>query len=216
VDALMDGRDIRSAGEIASLSKEEVRKVFEALRTVLSEGAARRPAREAALREQPARHSADARKSHRTVDAAGRLSLTVFTDGASRGNPGRSACAAIVFAADGQELLRRTKILGVTTNNVAEYEGVIMGLGLAHDLGAAEVHLKLDSELVVRQLNGQYRVKNEALKLLYEEAAGVLSTFRKSTVSHVPRKDNQEADRLVNKALDGEKRGRKSKKDRGE
>ncbi len=193
IEALMEGRDVESAAGIASISKREVAAAFEALKIILSEEP---------VRGESARTSA--------------LVLTVFSDGASRGNPGRSACAVILYDAKGDELLRRTKILGVTTNNVAEYEGVLMGLELAQDLGAAEVHLKLDSELVVRQLNGQYRVKSEALEPLYLQAVQLLSSFPKATVSHVQRKDNMEADRLVNKALDGEKRPPKKRGNRGE
>lgn len=193
VEALMGGKDIESAAGIASVSKREVAAALDALKAVLSEEP---------VRGKPGRTSS--------------LALTIFTDGASRGNPGRAACAAILYDANGDELLRRTKILGVTTNNVAEYEGVLMGLELAQDLGGSELHLKLDSELIVRQLNDQYRVKSEALKPLYLQAVHLLSSFPKATVSHVHRKDNMEADRLVNKALDGEKRPPKKSEDRRE
>jgi ribonuclease HI len=182
IEALLEGRDIRSAGNIASLAAGEITPALEALASILSEA----PEREKGNKVSP-------------------LGLVVFSDGASRGNPGKSACAVIIYDASGEELLRRTKILGVATNNVAEYEGVLLGLQLARDLGAAELHLKLDSELVVRQLNGAYKVKSTILKPLYLQAVRLLSTFPQAIVTYVPRKENKEADVLVNKALDGKK-----------
>jgi ribonuclease HI len=180
IDALMKGRTIGAASKIASLASSEVTPALEALQSILSE----EPVKEKNLK-------------------IAKLGLTVFSDGGSRGNPGKSACAAIIYDAEGDELLRRSKILGVTTNNVAEYEGVILGMQLALDLGATELHLKLDSELVVRQLNDEYKVKSAALKPLYLQAVRLLSSFPKATVSYVPRKENKEADKLVNKTLDG-------------
>lgn len=129
--------------------------------------------------------------------------LTVHADGASRGNPGEAACAAIVLDARGEELLRRSRRLGVATNNVAEYEAVLMGLDLAAQLGAREVELRLDSELVVRQLNGQYKVKHPGLQPLYARAIKALQTFVSWHIIHIPRKENAAADKLANDALDG-------------
>jgi ribonuclease HI len=183
IEALMKGRSIDSALRSSSLSRMDLQSALEALRLILSGRA---------VREETA--------------PASSLGLVVYTDGASRGNPGKAACAAIIYDADGQELLRRAKLLGVTTNNVAEYEGVLLGLELARDLRATEVHLKLDSELVVRQLNGEYRVKSDALKPLYLQASLLLGAFPKATVSYVPRADNKESDKLANQALDGDKK----------
>jgi ribonuclease HI len=190
IESLMKGRDMDAAARSASLSDRDVQSALEALKALLSEG-----------------------KGREREGTMSSLAMVVYTDGASRGNPGKAACAAIIYDADGQELLRRTKLLGVATNNVAEYEGVLLGLELARDLRAAEVHLKLDSELVVRQLNGEYRVKSADLKPLYMRASLLLGAFRRVTVSHVPREDNKETDRLANKVLDGakKKRGRGEK-----
>lgn len=185
IEALMDGQTVASARKTASLTNREVAQALEALRSILSEG--------------------PARKGREKERKTSQLGLTVFSDGGSRGNPGKSACAAILYDAEGDELLRRSKTLGVTTNNVAEYEGVILGMELARDLGATELHLKLDSELVVRQLNEEYKVKSPALKPLYLQAVRLLGSFPKATVSYVPRRENKEADKLVNKTLDGKK-----------
>ncbi|NIM19105.1 MAG: reverse transcriptase-like protein [Candidatus Latescibacteria bacterium] len=176
----MQGEDLESARRIASLEPGDVHRVLEALRSsLLSE------------RKKP------------EAPQPGDLSLVVFTDGASRGNPGEAACAVIVYDKEGSELLRRTRSLGTTTNNVAEYEGVILALEIARELGAAELQLKLDSELVVKQLNKQYKIKNPKLGVLYSRASGLMEAFREVKVLHISREENREADSLVNAALDG-------------
>jgi ribonuclease HI len=101
------------------------------------------------------------------------------------------------------ELIRRAKLLGTATNNQAEYEGVILALELAGQLGAKKLEIRMDSELVVRQLEGRYKVKNEGLRPLYERACKMLDGFKSVAVSHIPRSKNKLADKLVNAALDG-------------
>lgn len=129
--------------------------------------------------------------------------LTAFTDGASRGNPGRAACAVVLFDEKNEELLRRTKLLGVTTNNVAEYEGVILALDYAEALGARALEVRLDSELVVRQLKGEYKVKHPALRKLHARVVERIASFGEVTVVHVPREETALADGLANDELDG-------------
>ncbi|UCH85817.1 MAG: ribonuclease HI family protein [Candidatus Latescibacterota bacterium] len=129
--------------------------------------------------------------------------MTAFTDGASRGNPGDAACAVILFDDTNEELLRRSKRIGVATNNVAEYEGVLLALELAEMLGAKELIIKLDSELVVKQLNKQYKVKHPTLKPLFERARIMIGGFRRVDVTHIPRGENKLADKLANDELDG-------------
>jgi ribonuclease HI len=126
-----------------------------------------------------------------------------FCDGGSRGNPGESACGVLVCDADGNELLRRAKRLGRLTNNQAEYEGVIYALELAGQLGAKKLEIRMDSELVVRQLEGSYKVKNEGLKPYYRRACDLVGEFQSVALTHIPRSDNREADKLVNAVLDG-------------
>lgn len=126
-----------------------------------------------------------------------------YCDGGSRGNPGDAACAVVVFDGGGDELIRQAKRLGEATNNQAEYEGVILALELAGQLGAKKLEIRMDSELVVRQLEGTYKVKNEGLKPLYARACALLDGFKSVAVSHVPRSDNRLADSLVNAVLDG-------------
>lgn len=126
-----------------------------------------------------------------------------FCDGGSRGNPGEAACGVLVFDAGGAELLRRAKRLGRLTNNQAEYEGVIYALELAGQLGAKKLEIRMDSELVVRQLEGSYKVKNEGLKPYYRRACELVGEFQSVALTHIRRSDNREADKLVNAVLDG-------------
>ncbi|UCG53760.1 MAG: ribonuclease HI family protein [Candidatus Latescibacterota bacterium] len=129
--------------------------------------------------------------------------LTAFTDGASRGNPGEAACGVILFDEENEELLRRSKRLGVATNNVAEYQGVILALELAAALGAKILRVNLDSELVVKQLNNEYKVKHPSLKPLFIEANELMKTFDHVEIVHVSREETKFVDKLANDELDG-------------
>ena len=136
------------------------------------------------------------------------MHLTVYADGASRGNPGPAAIGATVQNASGDELASVSEPIGRTTNNVAEYRAAIAGVRAAGDLGAASIDLRLDSELVVRQLAGRYRVKNAALKPLFAALVEALEAVGPYTVGHVPRARNARADALANEALDRPRRPR--------
>jgi ribonuclease HI len=128
--------------------------------------------------------------------------LVLRTDGAARGNPGPAAAGVVVEDARGRALARLGRLLGRATSNEAEYRAVIIALGEAQRLGAKEVELRTDSELLARQLNGVYRVRAPNLKPLHAEARALLGGFAASRVRHVPREENREADRLANRALD--------------
>ena len=133
--------------------------------------------------------------------------MTVHVDGGARGNPGPAAAAAVATGPDGDLLGERSAYLGETTNNVAEYRAVLLGLELAGALGAREVDLVNDSELVARQLGGQYKVKHAGLKPLHAEALSALRRFDRWSVRNVRRESNERADRLVNDQLDEAARG---------
>jgi ribonuclease HI len=133
--------------------------------------------------------------------------VVVYVDGGARGNPGPAAAAAVVTTADGEELAERSAYLGEATNNVAEYRALLLGLELARELGAREVDVVNDSELVSRQIGGEYRVKHAGLKPLYLEAMAALRGFNRWSVRSVPREGNERADQLVNEALDAALRG---------
>lgn len=130
--------------------------------------------------------------------------LRVYSDGASRGNSGPSAIAFIVVGEDGRILKRYSEYVGVRTNNQAEYEAVISALEFASGLPGQEVVCHMDSELVVKQLNGEYRVRSSKLEILWLKVYGLKQKFQKISFIYVPRTDTyiQIVDRLANQALD--------------
>jgi ribonuclease HI len=126
--------------------------------------------------------------------------LVVHVDGGARGNPGPAAAAAVL---DGDGVHdEASELLGVTTNNVAEYRGLLLGLARARELGATEVEVINDSELVAKQINGEYKVKHPDMKPLHAQAIAAFSSFDAWSVRSVPRAQNADADALVNQALD--------------
>ena len=130
------------------------------------------------------------------------MRLVVHVDGGARGNPGPAAAAAVLSTPDGDVVDEATELLGETTNNVAEYRGLLLGLRRARELGATEVEVVNDSELVARQVTGEYRVKHAAMKPLHAEALAALNGFASWSIRSVPRAQNAAADALVNAALD--------------
>ena len=130
------------------------------------------------------------------------MKATLFTDGGSRGNPGPAAFAFVLEADDGTVLAAHGETIGIATNNVAEYRGLVAGLAKAVELAVPEVDVVSDSELLVKQMRGEYKVKNEALRDLSLEAARLARQFDKVEYRHVLRAHNELADRLVNEALD--------------
>ena len=128
--------------------------------------------------------------------------LVVNVDGGARGNPGPAAIAAVLATPDGEILEERSETIGPATNNVAEYRALLLGLDRARALGASEVDLVGDSELVVRQVRGQYRVKNAALRDLNARIREALDGLERWSIRHVRREENARADQLVNEALD--------------
>lgn len=131
----------------------------------------------------------------------------IQADGASRGNPGEAGIGAVIADARGRTIKELKYFLGMATNNVAEYRAVILALQKALDLGAGSVTLHLDSELVVRQLRGEYKVREAHLKLLHREALDILSRFLEYHIHHVPREENRRADQLANEAIEQKLRG---------
>jgi probable phosphoglycerate mutase len=126
----------------------------------------------------------------------------LFTDGGARGNPGPAAYGFVLEAEDGTVLAAEGQAIGVATNNVAEYSGLVAGLRKALELHVPDVEVVSDSELLVKQMRGEYRVKNEALRTLFVEASTLARSLQSVEYRHVKRADNELADRLVNEALD--------------
>jgi ribonuclease HI len=129
--------------------------------------------------------------------------VLIYTDGAARGNPGPAGAGAILRDADGAVLAEIAEPLGHATNNVAEWTAVLLALEEARRLGATQVDLRMDSQLVARQISGIYRVKHPDLKPIHAAVMDLLRTLDGYTVGHVPRELNREADRLSNVAIDG-------------
>ena len=129
--------------------------------------------------------------------------VVIHTDGAAEPNPGPAAIGAVIKDEQGRHIATISRRIGTTTNNQAEYRAVIAALEKAITLGARKVILNSDSELIVRQINGQYRVKNASLKPLHQKVKQLISLLEDFTINHIPRQQNTEADSLANKALDG-------------
>ncbi len=130
--------------------------------------------------------------------------LHTYTDGGARGNPGPAAIGVVVKNTDGDIIATHKEYIGEATNNQAEYRALIKALEMAREAGAEEVVCHLDSELVVKQLKREYKVKNENIAQLFVLAWNLSTGFRKVTFTHVRREYNKEADALVNEALDEE------------
>jgi ribonuclease HI len=130
------------------------------------------------------------------------MKARLFTDGGARGNPGPAAYGFVLESGDGTVLAAKGEAIGTATNNVAEYSGLIAGLQKALELHVPDVEVVSDSELMVKQMRGEYRVKNEALRELYDEATALARRLGKVEYRHVKRAHNELADKLVNDALD--------------
>jgi len=130
------------------------------------------------------------------------VKVVVHVDGGARGNPGPAAAAAVISTPAGEVLAEAAEVIGVATNNVAEYRGLLLGLERARELGATEVEVVNDSELVAKQVNGQYKVKHPDMKPLHAAARKALGGFEHWSIRSVPRARNADADALVNQALD--------------
>ena len=130
------------------------------------------------------------------------LKVYVYIDGGARGNPGQAGAGVVIHDADDNAVIfKGGYFLGETTNNVAEYQALLKALQLADKFGAQMVEIKSDSELLVRQMNGEYRVRNANLKTLFDQARDLMKRFKKCTFSHIPREENKTADKLVNQAI---------------
>jgi ribonuclease HI len=127
--------------------------------------------------------------------------LKIYIDGAARGNPGPAGIGVVILDGNGAKIKEYNKYLGKATNNVAEYNALVYSLQEAHMLGAKEITLCMDSELVAKQLKGEYKVKNENIKPLFEQAIHLINGLETVEVKHIDRSLNKEADKLANVAI---------------
>lgn len=128
--------------------------------------------------------------------------LLIYTDGAARGNPGPAGAGVHIVDREGSVVAEVAQYLGEATNNVAEYRALVIGLERARELGAVAVEIRSDSELVVRQMTGEYKVRNASLRVLHDQAHRVARDFSSIEFVHVRRDSNKDADRLANRAID--------------
>ncbi len=136
------------------------------------------------------------------MEPQGRGEVKLYTDGAARGNPGPAGAGVYITDATDQVLIEKAVYLGETTNNVAEYQALLIGLELSLQLSPQRLLVQMDSELIVRQLSGRYRVTSPRLVPLYRRARELLASFRETRIVHIPREKNRKADRLSNQAID--------------
>ena len=148
-----------------------------------------------------------ARSESSTPPEALEREAVLWTDGAARGNPGPAGIGAILKSETGEVLYTGSEYLGHTTNNVAEYKAVLLGLAGALAQGISRIEVRADSELLIKQLRGEYRVKSPGLKPLFEEARRLIARFTSVKLTHIRRELNGEADRLANQGIDKVARG---------
>jgi ribonuclease HI len=134
--------------------------------------------------------------------ASGPQELLIFVDGASKGNPGPSSIGAVLLGKDGETVKTLSEFIGTATNNTAEYFALIFALQEAVALGAKRVTVKTDSQLMARQFSGEYETREPHVKMLYKLVKRLAKYFDECTVTHIPREENREADRLANRAIE--------------
>lgn len=194
--AVTRGLKVRKGTEVEKAAARAAEELQEAMDLSKSE-------REAKKRERAAAAEVERQATVAAAEVAARPVRTrLFTDGAARGNPGPAGAGAVIVSPEGHIVAKVGKFLGDETNNVAEYMGLIIGLKRAKAMGIKELDVLADSELMVRQLNGEYAVKAEHLKPLHEEAKGLLKAFTAIEIRHIPREENAQADAMSNRAID--------------
>jgi ribonuclease HI len=185
---------VRKASEVEKVARQAQEELDESMNLSKVE----RERRKAERAVQAERERAEAVLQQESRPTRTRL----FTDGAARGNPGPAGAGAVIVNIDGHIVAKVGKFLGDATNNVAEYMGLILGLKRAKAMGIKELDVLADSELLVKQLSGEYSVKAEHLKPLHLEAETLLKGFAEVSVRHIPREENEAADAMSNRAID--------------
>ena len=138
-------------------------------------------------------------------------SFSIFIDGAARGNPGPAGIGVVVTDASGEVVQNLSKFIGETTNNVAEYSALIFGMEETRNLGAKDLTINTDSELIAKQLGGEYKIKSPALKGLYKKVTQILQSFDEVKINQIDREKNKGADKLANQAIDNAQKKRVGK-----
>ncbi len=188
----------KSVEQLAERFLKELSETLDVHKTIKKLNITEKEARDILIGLIPRRAVPEARAPQ--VMAGGRYEINV--DGASRGNPGKAGAGVVIRDHEGNVLKKLKRYLGVATNNVAEYQALVMALEAARNLRINKVRISADSELMVKQLTGVYRVKSPELKLLYDKAKGLLEGFMEFEITHVYREENNLADSLANEAID--------------
>ncbi len=189
------GITVRKQTDVAKAAARSAVEIDEAMELSKAE-------REQRRRERDAAEAAERAAQQEAVRVEAEKRTRLFTDGAARGNPGPAGAGAVIISPDGHIQARVGKFLGDSTNNVAEYMGLILGLRRAKAMGIKELEVLSDSELLVKQLQGEYAVKAEHLLPLHQEAQALLKAFSWIQVRHIPREENAQADAMSNRAID--------------
>ncbi len=192
--------DLEKSIKELHISKEEARQILLYLAETLAQGPSAARVKEHRAKKA-ALNAPGAVPASKRPSSAGAF-YDLFVDGGSRGNPGPSGGGAVIKDPSGKVVKRLKKRLGLGTNNRAEYMALIMALEAARGLGAEKVRIFADSQLMVRQVTGRYRVKSPALQPLYRKVMALLAAFKDYRISHIPREKNSEADGLANEAMD--------------
>jgi ribonuclease HI len=187
------GLRVRKMSEVEKASRQSAEELDAAMNESKVDRERKRKERSAAAKKER-----EAEQAEEARPARARL----FTDGAARGNPGPAGAGAVIVSPEGRLVAKMGKFLGENTNNYAEYMGLLLGLRRAKAMGIKELEVLSDSELLVRQLNGDYAVKAENLKPLHAEAKALLGAFVMVDVCHIPREENKAADEMSNRAID--------------
>jgi ribonuclease HI len=185
---------VRKASDVERAAQRTAEELDESMDLSKAEQERRKRERAAAAEKE--------RETARAVVAARPVRTRLYSDGAARGNPGPAGAGAVIVSPDGHIVAKVGKFLGESTNNVAEYMGLILGLKRAKAMGIRELEVLADSELLIRQLSGDYAVKADHLKPLHAEATELLRAFPDPILRHIPREENAQADAMSNRAID--------------
>jgi len=191
--AVKSGLKVRKVTEVERAARESA----EELDAAMNESKVVRDRK----KKERAEVAAAEREAERIVEARP-VRTRLFTDGAARGNPGPAGAGAVIISPEGHVVAKVGKYLGETTNNVAEYTGLILGLKRAKAMGLRELEVLADSELLVRQLSGEYQVKADHLRPLHDEAQALIKGFDEIEIRHIPREENTAADEMSSRAID--------------
>ncbi|MCU0847281.1 MAG: ribonuclease HI family protein [Spirochaetes bacterium] len=205
---ITEDKSLDKIAEMAECSKSDVIAVLENARNLLSKHEKAVTKRKVIIKkidtgsfDSPADETRDIFRDADLTAVPVDSSLTIYTDGASKGNPGPAGIGIVIYDTDDRQVGKVSSYIGKRTNNFAEYTALIRALKIAVYFNTKNLKLRTDSELIVKQINGDYKVKNETIKTLYEEAIGYIRQIKNFKIEHVTRNLNEKADYYANKGI---------------